>query len=211
MRTLVAALMALLAVGATPRTALAEEADRLRESVFLDVVDAKPSAVFASLAERLQAKLELDPEVSATIDIRLQGVRLQTALAAICDTIGCRWSLRPGDPLRLVIAPAPIEPRGAPEPRPTAALDRARAGLEETFTIELRAARAADVLGSFAHVLRVRLAIDPALLDAEVTLDLEERPVREALDAVCAQIHCDWMLADDGGPSLRLALREPAP
>jgi hypothetical protein len=79
--------------------------DRLDERVSLAFEYAYPIDVFEFLAGSQGCRLSLDPAISAKVSIRLEGVRLRTALDALCESAGCRWQLD-GDKLSVVALPA---------------------------------------------------------------------------------------------------------
>jgi hypothetical protein len=79
--------------------------DRLDERVSLAFEYSHPKGVFEFLASPRGYHLSLDPSISANVSIRLEGVRLRTALDALCESAGCRWQID-GDTLSVVALPA---------------------------------------------------------------------------------------------------------
>jgi type II secretory pathway component GspD/PulD (secretin) len=168
--------------------ALAEPADPrsgLDERIDMALKKAAPADLFGTFAKMLNAEAVVDPAVREPVSIELHNVRARTLLDAICESIGCRWRLEPGSPPKLRVTAVPA---GGAEPRPTA--------LGEPIDLKVTDADARDVLKTFAEILRVQAAVDPAV-QGTVTFNLEATPCNQALDAVCRSAGCEWSL--DGG------------
>jgi type II secretory pathway component GspD/PulD (secretin) len=94
-------LSAALLAGLLAAPAIAQ--DPLSKRVTLDLKAVEPSAAFDTIAAAVGLKVVIDPSVTAPVDIVVHNVRASTALDAMCDSIGCRWSVAKGT---LSIAPA---------------------------------------------------------------------------------------------------------
>lgn len=175
----------LLAAGAAP----AEPRDArnpLDERVDMALKKAAPADLFDTFAKMLSAEAVVDPAVREPVSIELHNVRVRTLLDTVCESIGCRWRLEPGNPPKLRVMAAPAG--GGPEARPTAP--------DEPIDLKVTDADARDVLKTFAQIMGVKAAIDPEVKGV-VTFNLENTPCNQALDAVCQAAGCEWSL--DGG------------
>jgi hypothetical protein len=91
-RLLCAVLLPLLIVApAAPASAQ----DALTKKVTLDVNAAAPASVFKAVASASGASftVTVDPAVTEPVDISVRNVSVKTALNAICESIGCQWTL----------------------------------------------------------------------------------------------------------------------
>lgn len=150
----------------------------LDEPIDLDVVQA--SGTFELFARTAGIELSIDPAVAEkTLTLRIEKVRVRTALDAACDSLECRWRVEGG---KLIVE---AKPRTPPKP-----VDKA-AQLDEKIDLKVTKARAADVLRTFGEILSVEVDIEDGVA-GELTLDLEAAPVRTALDAVCKKLSCRW-------------------
>ena len=82
------------------------------------------------------------------------------------------------------------------------------ASLDAAIDLKVKDAKARQLLQTFGQILSVDVRIDPKIA-GEVTVDLENTPVRAALDRVCEQIHCRWQVVE-GKPRPALVV-DPAP
>ncbi len=78
----------------------------LQRRVFVDANATPAGQVLTKLARAIPATLKLDPEVKRRVSVRVSNVTARTALDAICESIGCRWTLT-GDSLVVDAAPPP--------------------------------------------------------------------------------------------------------
>lgn len=190
----------------SPVLAESELTGKLRQRIDLDLVEAAPADVFGSFAQMLGAKLELSAAVSGKITVRLQNVTAETALGAVCESIGCRSELRWGESPLLRILPVVL-----PVPEPMA--PALRQSLDSPISVSLQDAAAMDVLVSISRMLEAELRIQEGTTQT-VTLELQGVPARQALDAVGALIRMDWDLREesiDGRVKriLRISPRKP--
>jgi hypothetical protein len=155
----------------------------LDEPIDLDVV--KASGMFDLFARTAGLELAIDPVVAGkTLTLRIEKVRVRTALDAACDSLECRWRVEGG---KLIVE---AKPRTPPKP----AVEKA-AQLDEPIDLKVTKARAADVLRTFGEILSVEVDIEDAV-GGDLTLDLEATPVRAALDAVCKKLSCRWHIEE---------------
>ncbi len=168
-------------------TALAEPGDvraGLEQRIDMTLKSAAPADLFGTFAKMFSAEAVVDPAVRAPVSIELHNVRARTLLDAICESIGCRWSLEPGNPpkLRVTALPSAGSPP-APKPAPAG----------EPIDLRVTDAHIQDVLKTFGEIVGAKAMVDPAI-QGKVSFNLENTPWNQALDAVCAQAGCEWKL-----------------
>ncbi len=83
---------------------------KLDRRTTVDVTAAAPRDVYGSLARALGCELVMSPEITRPVTMRLEGVTIETALTALSESLGCRWTLD-GNTLH-------IEPAGSQKPGP---------------------------------------------------------------------------------------------
>lgn len=157
----------------------------LEKRVSLSLDGAAPAEALQALAQMGGMTLQIDPAVKGKVTIRLENVRLRTTLDAVCDSIGCRWDLLDGNLLR-------IQPTAPPKPPLPAALD-------QPIDLKLTKADLREILKTAGEILSAQVVIDPGLPTTAVTLELDNTPVRKALDDVCRIGNCVWSLDDEDG------------
>jgi type II secretory pathway component GspD/PulD (secretin) len=172
---------------------LAEPADArggLDERIDMTLKKAAPDDVFRSFAKMINAEAVVDPGVREPVSIELHNVRARTMLDTICESIGCRWSLEPGNPAKLRVTAVPNGGGGGGKPgaKPTAP--------GEPIDLRVTNANVQEVLKTFGDIANARADVDPTI-KGTVSFNLENTPWNEALDAVCATAGCEWSL--DGG------------
>lgn len=181
--------VALTLTALSPMQAETAPGGKLSQRIELDLVDAAPADVFGTFATMLGAELELSAFVTGKISVRLQNVTAKTALAAVCESIGCRSELKEGE--RPVLRILPVAPPASP---PIG--EALRQSLESPMTLSLKDAAATDVLESISRMLQAKLRLQEVPKEM-VTLELQDVPARQALDAVGALIKMDWDLQED--------------
>jgi hypothetical protein len=155
----------------------------LDEELNLDVV--KASGTFDLFAQIAGLEPAVDPAIAERkLTLRIEKVRVRTALDAACDSLECRWRVEGG---KLIVE---AKPRTPPKP----AVEKS-AQLDEPIDLKVTKARAADVLRTFGEILSVEVDIEDAV-GGDLTLDLEATPVRAALDAVCKKLSCRWHIEE---------------
>lgn len=181
--------------------------DWLDRRIDIDLEDASAPEFFRSMAEISELEVAEIPELEGTISMELHDVRVATALAAACESVGCVWRVEDGrlrilrDPEAAVRKPKPGRPAGNSTPRERAPGPSVPA-LEETIDIELRDADLRQVLQSFGEASGAAVRVDDAL-QGSVTVQLHSVPIRQALDALCGIEGCRWRWQEtDEGPVL---------
>src|SRR5689334_11800355 len=101
MKRLVLAAIAALMMGILlAGTANASPGEALDKRVSLDLRGATAEEAFRSLARVAGVPITAEG-VSGEVTLELENVRVRTILAAICDSIGCRWDLHPDGKVRI--------------------------------------------------------------------------------------------------------------
>jgi hypothetical protein len=207
--TLKLCLWSMLGVAAAP-AANAEPAAAprggLEERIDLAVKAAAPAELFGTFAKMLGPDVVavVDPAVRTPVSIELHNVRARILLDAVCESIGCRWSLEPGrppNPPKLRVVPAPPGGRAEESRKPS--------DLKEPIDLKVTNADGHDVLRTFGDLLDANVVVEPGVA-GEVSLSLEDIPLGQCLDAVCQSLGCDWSFTEGGNgakPVLRVTAR----
>ena len=73
-----------------------------------------PASVFKAFADVLGYRLRLDGTVGGTVTLDVRNVSVETALRAVCESIGCRWRIDSGmlvvDRDADAVVPGPSDP-----------------------------------------------------------------------------------------------------
>lgn len=184
-----AAALTLLAVPGTLRA----DGDVLDRKVDVALADSSPNQAFKGLAGMIGLDSAVEPGVDGKVTVRLQNVRMRTVLDAVCESIGCRWSVDPGQPAKLHIFP--LASKGASAPKALS--------LNEAIDMKVTKADARQVLQTFGQILSAEVDLDPKIAGT-VTFELDNVPCSEALDKICAMVGCTWKVDGSGkAPVLR--------
>lgn len=162
----------------------------LDRRVNVALADSTPEKAFEGLATMIGLEAEVEPGLDDKITVRLDNVRMRTVLDAVCESVGCRWSVVGGTPAKLRIQPL------AERPAAKAAV------LQEPVDLRVTKANVRQVLQTFGQILGVEVELDPGIT-GQVTFDLDNAPVGQALDRVCEMAGCAWKLNDGDNPVLR--------
>ncbi|HSF41007.1 MAG TPA: hypothetical protein VLT87_14520 [Thermoanaerobaculia bacterium] len=158
----------------------------LDERVSLNLENASTRDTFNALSQMVGADaVQVDPGVTGRVTVTLQNVRVRTLLDAVCESIGCRWELE--DRKLRVTSTSPDKP--APV---------IREALDSAIDLKVKEADARELLKTFGQILGAEVSLDPAIT-GKVSLELENTPVRQALDTVCLSLGCDWEMSDGSG------------
>ena len=179
-RWILTGLLPAILLGLAPAVLFAEAA--LNQRINLDLKGAAPKDVMESCAALIGGEVLIEPGIEGEVTMTFQHVRVETFLNALCESIGCAWTLEEGEPNVLRFSPVP-------------ALDgeeREGGGLDMKINMSLAGAAAADVLSSFASILEAEAVLDLELGDSEITIELSEETVAAAIDRVCEQLGCRW-------------------
>jgi TonB family protein len=200
-------LLAALLAG-SPARAQESHPSPLESRVSLAYENVQPKPVFEAMAQALGCQLKFDDRITRLVTVEVQRVRAETAIKAICESIGCTWRLSAGV---LIVDSAPGVGAQAPCDGQLGCVD-----LDQVLPMRIQwhDARAGAVLDMLAKVLGLELSVFDDVASARVNLTLDKATVRTALDAVCQQIRCSWGLGYvDGRRILRAAstLDGPSP
>lgn len=164
----------------------------LDRRVNVALADSAPDKAFEGLATMIGLEAEVEPGLDDKITVRLNNVRMRTVLDAVCESVGCRWSVVAGTPAKLHIRPLPKHS----SPKVTA--------LEEPIDLKVTKANVRQMLQTFGQILGVEVALDPGI-SGTVSFELDHVPVGQALDRVCDMVGCAWKLDTSGeDPVLRI-------
>jgi hypothetical protein len=150
--------------------------DGRRVSIDLESVPARE--LFQALADELGARLFFDESLSGPLSLRVEGVKVTTALDAACDSLGCTWVFVEGErPSLRIEASRTEEARGRGQVTESFVADRTL----ELCTLSLRDAKLSDVMRTFAKILGCDLDMrsDGSRL---VTAEIQNVTVMQALD-----------------------------
>lgn len=159
--------------------------DALDQRVSLDIRDATVDEAFRSVARAAGVQITLDGVSGKDVTLQLENARVRTVLAALCDNLGCRWDFADGNPPVLRVTPDPAAARSAKSPKSNAA------ALDAAIDLKVTNANVRDLLGTTAEIMGAKAAIDPGI-KGKVTLNLENAPLRSAIDAACEAAGCEW-------------------
>jgi TonB family protein len=150
----------------------------LERRVFVDVNRVTPSKVLDELCDTIACTLQVDPKLQQPdISLRLSNVRARTALDAVCDMVGCRWTLKG----RVLVVTATNLPPAPPKVQEW--MERIKAPLlGEKWNLVRVPLR--DVLASLSQELAADVTFEGTDLGAPITLDLRGVSGLEALQRV---------------------------
>jgi hypothetical protein len=196
-RPLSAALLSLFAA-VTAAPALAQ--DTLAKKVTIDVNAATPVSVFTAVATASGAHftVTVDPAVTEPVDITIRNVTVKTALNAICESIGCQWTLtgsrlvvKPGVGLVIgVLTPPGSGPEGAKARATAASAQVVLDALKQKLPSDLNFhdAPLTVVNARLSEVLKMKVELvckDPSV--KTISLDFGNRSLQSALQALGQQ------------------------
>lgn len=181
--TMTLAVLAMLLPGLAAGQAFAPGTPpNLDRRVFVDVNGVAPGRVLDELCDTIACTLSADPKLpQGDISLRLSNVRARTALDALCDIVGCRWTLK--DRVLAVVATTPPPP--VPEFRKW--FERMRAPLSGAQW-RLNRVPLREVLARLSKQIGTEIVWEGVDLDAPVTEDLTGR------DAYSGLIRIEWAL-----------------
>jgi hypothetical protein len=189
---LLAALAAASGVARAEPASAGDKPDKLDERIDMTLKNAAPDDLFGSLAKLLgpDAVAVVDPAVRGPVVIELHNVRARTLLDAVCESIGCRWSVAAATsatPPKLLVVPLPAKERGEGGQK--------KIPIKEAIDFKVTRADGRDVLRTFGEILSADVVVEPGVA-GQVTLELENLPVDQTLDAVCKSLGCEWSLTE---------------
>ena len=164
--------------------AMAAPPGPLDSRIELAVTEADPAELFATIGKMMSVEVVLEPGLAGKVSIELHNVRVRTILDALCESVGCQWTFDSlARPPKLRVTPGPAEPR--PDPLGKHALPK------DPIDLRVTDAEVQDLLQTFGQILGGKAVVDPAI-QGKVSLDLQDTPLDQALNAVCTAAGCDW-------------------
>lgn len=164
----------------------------LDESIDLSLRDADAREVLTMAGQILKLPVEIDPALDGEVTIELHSVRLETALNAVCESIGCVWHLDGDATATLVVKAIPDRAAEAPADTRPARLHG------EALRLALRDADAREVLVTLADLLDASLDLDPKVR-GHLDIDAPAMTIAQILDHACTELGCSWRLRERGG------------
>jgi type II secretory pathway component GspD/PulD (secretin) len=188
-RTLCAALLCLLVLTCSA-PALAQDATAKR--VTLDLNGVTPAAALKAVSDAIGVTANVDAAVTDPVDITVRNVSARTALNAICESIGCRWTLT-GNTLVVKPLTASMAGRVKYDVR-VAVLDKGKAS-----------ARTQVLLNALKQKLPADMKFENAALD-EVSKHLTEA-LKMPVEIRCKDASVETLTVDLGDLTLQEALK----
>ena len=176
------------------------------QRISMTLRDAHAHEVLSSFGRILQVATDIDPQLEGPVSITLERVAASTALDALCENLGCAWQLTPEeDPQTLLVraraVPGTLRLR-APERDDS---DVSAAKLAQSIDVELIAVPPCDIFRYTGHYLSAAVLCDPDLDSQKIDVHLQDVPLRELYEHVCALSDCTWQLEPDPQtPALRV-------
>ena len=194
MRIIIRCVVALcLLVGwATPAAAQADAS--LNKIVSLDFENARAVDVLKAIATSASLNFVIGSDDLTTIalagedwpakiTIKLTDVRVRTALDAVCESAGCKWTVTHGDPAMLKVT----------RTRAYQPLD-----IKANLSIHLKSTLFEQAFRTLANYLQLEIVIDGKLPAKSVTLQIKEGTTTTLLDALCKAASCTWRFEPEG-------------
>jgi len=209
-RILVLGLAALLSFAAD----VAAQKDLARERVSLLFKDTPVTNVLPALAKSLGYEISLDPALRAMVTLQVENVTAQTALNAICESIGCRWRQQ-GNRLIVEARTETIAIMQATEKgeqftrRGGNMFNYAVSGLEDELPFDITWSPG-DVYTAFhvlARMFDADVEVAPALSGRKLAVTIKAATMSQAFDAVCRVAGCRWQLVEKPKRMVRVTER----
>lgn len=164
----------------------------LQRRISVTYQGATAASVFQALADVLGYRLQLDGKVSGAVTLDVRNVSMETALRAVCESIGCRWRIEAGALIVESDAAAAAQAQSDP---------LAQVSVKDVFEhlpvdVRWNDAPAEGAISALARMLGADPLIDRTLAGRHVTVSLNKETARAALNALCDQAGCRWRLAD---------------
>ncbi len=180
-----------------------QQKDLARERVQLLFKEVPVTQVLPALAKSLGYELQLDPSLRALVTIEVENVTAETALNAICESIGCRWR-REGTRLIVeartdVLTTFRERPKGEAYRRAGGNLfNYGVSGLDDELPFDITWSPV-DLHTAFYMLSRMTNAevdLAPTLQNRKLAVSFKGESLRKAFDAVCAVAGCRWQLIE---------------
>lgn len=191
-----------------------QQKDLARERVQLLFKEVPVTNVLPALAKSLGYELQLDPNLRALVTIEVQNVTAETALNAICESIGCRWR-REGTRLIVeartdVLTTFTERPKGEAYRRGGGNLfNYGLKGLDDELPFDVTWSPI-DLHTAFymlARMMDADVDLAPALQSRKLAVSFKGESLRKAFDAVCAVAGCQWQLLEQPKRVVRVTER----
>ncbi len=177
--------------------------DLARERVSLLFQDTPLTQVFPALAKSLGYELSLDPKLRALVTLQVENVTAQTALTAICESVGCRWR----QSARRLIVEARADIVTITRLNEKGEQFRQAGGNMMSFSVRTLDGRLpfditwspVDLNDAFVMLVRMMNAevdLAPALRGRKIAVNIQNATMRQALDAICEVGSCRWELVE---------------
>jgi TonB family protein len=186
-------IVALLCCGASGQ---AQDPLKLRMSVSYQ--GAAVAQVFEALASVLGYRLQMDQRVTGSVTLEVRNVTAETALRAVCESVGCRWRIE-----RAVLM-VDSDPEASAKARADLYSQTRVTDVHQEIPAQIVWNDAPlDAVGKvLARMLDAELSMDPSLSGKRITLNQNRETAWAALNAICQQAGCRWRMVGDPRPLL---------
>lgn len=201
-RTVLVCVM-LCAAGTNPAADGPTPKDLSRERVTLRFAATPVTDVFPALAKSLGYELVFDDRLRAFLTFQVENITAETALTAICESVGCRWRR---DGARLVVETrsdviTTLEATPTGEQFIRGGGNPYNAGVRSLndplpFDIAWSPVDLYVAFGMLARMYDSQVTVAPALNDRKVALSIKNATLRQAFDAVCHVASCRWEIVE---------------
>ena len=177
--------------------------DLALERVTLRFAETPLSDVLPALAKSLGCELVFDGHLRALLTFQAENITAETALTAICESVGCRWRR---DGARLVVETrSDVRVRLQSTPAGEQFLHGGRSMFNASvrtlneplpYDIAWSPVRLDTAFIMLARLYDAQVEVAPALNDRSVAVTVKDATLRKAFDAVCRVAQCRWELVE---------------
>ena len=161
--------------------------------VTLDLKDVAPASAFKALADAIGVTVTVDETVTTPVDIKVRNVSAKTALDAMCESVGCQWtlvgenlSIKPLTSFSVLLSGKAEGPARDKLTRAQGVVDRLKQKLPADMTFENTPIEQVNARLSEALGLPVRLSCkDPTV--QTLTIDLSNQTLQTGLMMIAQQ------------------------
>ena len=182
MKVITTCLFAVCVLAGWPAPTAAQPDTNLNLRVSIDFKEARAQDVLKAVADAASLQLAIADEEMSRVTITLTNTRVRTALDAVCETAGCKWSIVDGQPPVLKVSRS--GKRGSPT-------------LKSDISVHLKTAAFEQAFRSLASYLDVSIVFEGKLPMQSVTISLKEGTTSTLLDALCKAAKCTWRFEPD--------------
>lgn len=183
MRLLAACVATMTVVGASAAMAAAQPDASLNTRVSIDHKNTPARDVLKSLANAASMQLEISDEEMAPVTITLTNARVRTALDAVCENAGCKWTVTDGKPPVLKVT------RGS---------GSRKIDLKADISVHVKDASVEQALRTLASYFQVNVVIEGKLGAKSVNINVSNGSFPLLLDALCKAASCTWRFEPEG-------------